>query len=226
MCGLGYPPVAYSQNGIECLNRYMKKNASGSDDVTKSLVRAVVNINAVVKRQFDEQFLAVLGKGTYRLAKGYEFLKVNEDSFYRMSPSQKEQLKRKFFTISVSEKRGCSKESESGGNASKLSVEADKSGIITVPFELLEKMFSKAEELVDKTWKIPGTEDSWMVPTSTNPKTPHTVTTASSGKVSCDSKCANYCAYSICAHTLAVAQEAATLENFLKWHKRQKGTSS
>jgi hypothetical protein len=36
----------------------------------------------------------------------------------------------------------------------------------------------------------------------------------------------NYCAYSICPHTVAVAEEAAALGNVLKWHKKQKVTSN
>ena len=75
MCGLGFPPTTYSQNASECLNRYVKENAKGSEDVTSPLVEVLKNISSVVKRQFDEQFLAVIGKGTYRPAKRFQFLR-------------------------------------------------------------------------------------------------------------------------------------------------------
>ena len=45
MCGLGFPPTTYSQNASECLNRYVKENAKGSEDVTSSLVEVVKNIS-------------------------------------------------------------------------------------------------------------------------------------------------------------------------------------
>ena len=47
MCGLGFPPTTYSQNAIECLNRYVKENAKSSEDVTSSLVEVVKNISDV-----------------------------------------------------------------------------------------------------------------------------------------------------------------------------------
>ena len=51
MCGLGFPPTTYSQNASECLNRYVKENAKGSEDVTSPLVEVLKNISSVVKRQ-------------------------------------------------------------------------------------------------------------------------------------------------------------------------------
>ena len=47
MCGLGFPPTTYSQNASECLNRYVKENAKGSEDVTSSLVEVVKNISDI-----------------------------------------------------------------------------------------------------------------------------------------------------------------------------------
>jgi hypothetical protein len=45
--------------------RYVKENSLGTHDVTRNLIKAVEIINLVVKHQFDEQFLAVLGKRIY-----------------------------------------------------------------------------------------------------------------------------------------------------------------
>ena len=103
MCGLGFPPATYSQNASECLNRYIKENAKGSEDVTGSLVEFVENISSVVKRQLEEQFLAVIGKGTYRLTKQFHFLRENENAYYRMSQAQKDRVRNRFFTTSVSD---------------------------------------------------------------------------------------------------------------------------
>ena len=78
---------------IHCLmftNRYVKENAEDSTNVGRSLVEAVSNIQSVVNRQFDEQFLAVIGKGCYQLAEGFKHLGVEENHFYQMSENQKQ----------------------------------------------------------------------------------------------------------------------------------------
>ena len=103
MCGLGFPPTTYTQNDSECLNRYVKENAKGPRDVTRSLVDAVKNIESVVKRQFDKQFLAVIGKGTYRLAEEFEHMKIEENQYYQMSSTQKKKLRKRFFECTMSE---------------------------------------------------------------------------------------------------------------------------
>ena len=97
MCGLGFPPVTYMQNVSEYLNRYVKENAKGLNGVTGSLVNAVKNIESVVKCQFDEQFLAVIGKGAYKLTEEFEYMKVEESEYYQMSSSQKKKLKKTIF---------------------------------------------------------------------------------------------------------------------------------
>ena len=72
-------------------------------------------------------------------------------------------------------------------------------------------------------WKLHGVDDTWMTPSSSNPRSPHTVKLSSSGRVSCDKDCPGYNAYFICAHTVAVADKAGTLTDFVKWHQKEKG---
>lgn len=134
MCGLGFPPVTYSQNASECLNRYIKENARGSEDVTRSLVDAVNNISSVVKRKFDEQFLAVIGKGMYRLTKRFQHLQVNESAYYRMSPHQKENMKKRVFSTSMSDGR---QDRESREKSVSLSIEAEQTGLLLLVYYLI-----------------------------------------------------------------------------------------
>ena len=70
-------------------NRYVKENAEDSTNVVRSLVEAVSNIQSVVKQQFNEQFLAITGKGCYQLAEGFKHLGIEENHFYQMSENQK-----------------------------------------------------------------------------------------------------------------------------------------
>ena len=130
MCGLGFPPMTYSQNASECLNRYVKENARGSEDVSSSLVEVVKNISSVVKRQFDEQFLAVIGKGTYKQTERFQYLRENENAYYRMSQAQKDRVRKRFFIASVSDAH--KPRTETTTNASRnssFSIEASETGI-------------------------------------------------------------------------------------------------
>ena len=75
-------------------------------------------------------------------------------------------------------------------------------------------------------WKLHGVDDTCMTHSSSNPRSPHTVKLSSSGRVSCDKDCPGYNAYFICAHTVAVADNAGTLTDFIKWHRKEEGSTN
>lgn len=90
MCGLGFPPKVFTQNASECMNRLVKaeedsKFAKKADE----LLPAIERIRTEVKRQNEEQFLAVIGRGEYNLTDDFLFLVVEEKNFYRMTEQQK-----------------------------------------------------------------------------------------------------------------------------------------
>ena len=62
-----------------------------------------------------------------------------------------------------------------------------------------------------------------QTPSSSNPRSHHTVKLSSSGCVSCDKDCPGYNAYFICTHTVTVADKAGILTDFIKWHPKEKG---
>jgi hypothetical protein len=160
MCGLGYPPTLYTQNANECMNRIIKADQDPKSSKHQSaLLPYIERIRAEVARQHDEQFLAVLALGQYRISDKFSFLRVEEKNFFRMNDSQKKALKKKFFTAPVSEPRQRQEQALNG----ELSVLAERSGIISIPFPVLDAMFKKAETYVrdgDKTWKVPADEDN------------------------------------------------------------------
>ena len=117
MCGLGYPPTVNTQNANECMkvntqnaNECMKVNTQNANECMNCVIKAnqdstfsnqqnallayIERIRNEVKRQHDEQFLAVLGIGQYRLVNEFSFLHVEETNFYRMNVSQKEAVKK------------------------------------------------------------------------------------------------------------------------------------
>ena len=100
MCGLGFPPEVYAQNASEAMNKLFKeedKDDGNSRQKRKTVCDVVERLRKLVRRQEQEQFLAVLGKGEYKLVDGYQHLAVGDD-YYGMTVCQKEALRKEFFT--------------------------------------------------------------------------------------------------------------------------------
>ena len=75
MCGLGFPPKVYTQNASECMNRLVKaEEDSKFAKKAGGLLSAIEQIRTEVKRQNEEQFLAVIGRGEYNLTNDFLFL--------------------------------------------------------------------------------------------------------------------------------------------------------
>ena len=227
MCGLGYPPTVYTQNANECMNRIIKADQDPkSSKQHTTLLPYIEKIRSEIKRQHEEQFLGVLGIGQYRLADAFSFLRVKEDNFYRMSDPQKRARKKEFLTVSVSEPR----RREDQALNTELSVTLKKSGIISVPFPVLEAMFNKAATYVQKgnmAWKVPNDENNPHISTfmvhSKSSSNPHKVIlTKKSIRVQCDKACVNCSIYNLCSHCLVVAEISGILKSFIQWFNSRK----
>ena len=98
MCGLGFPPKLYTQNASECMNRLVKaEEDSKFGKKAARLLAAIERIRTEIKRQNDEQFLAVINRGEYTLTDAYSHLGFEEKDFFRMSDLHKKALKRSSF---------------------------------------------------------------------------------------------------------------------------------
>ena len=235
ICGLGCPPRLYTQNANECMNRVIKQTKSsqyGRKSLT--LLEYVEKIKSEVNRQHEEQFLAVISRGEYRLKKEFQFLSVNETDFYRMTPKQKAELKTRFFkatTSGTSENVNTAVRNVDSHVDSNLSVTAAQSQIIDVPFPILQPMFQKASRTVENKnniWKVPPVKDgnpaivTFMVVSQSKTR-PHTVSVhTKASKVECDSSCINFTGYRICSHCIAAAEMAKCLQGYLSWFRKQR----
>ena len=231
MCGLGYPPTEYTQNANECMNRVIKADQGPTCSKQQTaLLPYIEKIRSEVKRQHDEQFLAVLGIGQYRLVEAFSFLQVQENNFYRMNDSQKRATKREFFSVSVSEPQ----RREDQTPKEELSVSSSKSGIISIPFPVLDAMFKKAAAYVQEgtmTWKVPNDEHNSYISTflvhSKSSSNPHKVIlTKKTNRVQCDKACINWSTYSLCSHCLTVAEISGVLKPFIQWFKNRKKSAN
>ena len=94
VCGLGYPPKAYTQNANECMNRLIKAQETSSFSKKEAaLLPYIERIRREIVRQQD-QFLSILGRGPYQLTNEFSFLEVEEQKFYSMTDAQKKSLKK------------------------------------------------------------------------------------------------------------------------------------
>ena len=178
MCGLGFPPNVYTQNASESMNRLVKAN----DSSVTGLSASIEHIRREVNRQYNEQFLAVINRGEYKLTDAFSHLGVEEKDFFRMSDQQKKALKKNIFSVSMSDARKDLKQQERSSNTkNSLSIAPEKAQIIAIPFLVLKGMFAKAATLVkdgSAVWKVPNTSGEatirFMVH-STSSRDPHQV---------------------------------------------------
>ena len=69
----------YIQNASEAMNKLVKEedNEDGSSwQKRKTVCDVVERLRKLIKRQEEEQFLVVLGKGEYKVVAGYRCLEV------------------------------------------------------------------------------------------------------------------------------------------------------
>ena len=193
MCGLGFPPSVYTQNANESMNRLIKNvKTSKYGNQSTSLLNYIDVIEKEVVRQHNEQFLAMLGRGEYRLIDEFKFLEVKENDFYRMTKCQKDELRKKFFECTMS------KQSQKVDKNFYLSVPVEESQLINIPFTILKGMFQKASDTVKEKkgiWKVPeqsSSEINYFVKSKSTPAAPHKIRFRNARSIRCDGSCISF----------------------------------
>ncbi|KAL9965008.1 hypothetical protein ACROYT_G028732 [Oculina patagonica] len=138
----------------------------------------------LVERQVQDQFLAVLGKGEYQLIDKYWHLEVG-DNYYRMTTSQKEALRKAFFTCRRVEsnilQEAVDRENTELASPPALSVQPENSMILTVPYSVLTELFADAGHILDfqrslvqapKLTQESGKEELFFVASKEDPSKP------------------------------------------------------
>lgn len=228
MCGLGFPPEVYTQNASEAMNKLVKvedKDDGSSRRKRKTVCDVVERLRKLVERQEQEQFLAVLGKGEYKVVDGYRHLEVGDD-YCRMTARQKETLRKDFFTC-----KQIARETETVDHIEitdftsppALSVQPENTQIITVPYSVLEEMFAEAGHILgcpnslvqSPTFTMEARkEDLWFVASKEDANKPHSVKVSDTGRVTCDESCVRWARHNICSHTVAVAEKVEMLSKY------------
>lgn len=240
MCGLGFPPDVYTQNTSESINKVVKeedKDDSSLRRKKKSISDIVEWLRKLVQRQ-EEQFLAVLGEGEYKIVHDFQHLEVG-DNYYRMTAKQKTVLRKKFFACSRNKATPIHLVTESENleveNQVELSVAHENSQILSLPFTILKELFSGASHLLkcqnglakslSTTLEASGPNkvDLWFVASEDSSK-PHSVQVVDSGRITCDEQCIRWARHNICSHSIAVAEKNGMLLKYPQWFRNRRKT--
>lgn len=107
--------------------------------------------------------------------------------------------------------------------ASGLSIRPEKSGITTIPAEVLNCMWKKAEQLLStqSICDAPGMVNAKCVARDAGEK-PHIVSQNKRQEMVCDDMCVGWKSRKICSHVLAVAELMGCLKEFLRHYRGRK----
>ena len=92
IAGLGFPPIPYLQNANECINSVIKRQTKKHTTIA-AVVREIENH---VKNQEKQIELSLLGQREWEIAPEYQEFTIQEDSFYQITPKQRQNLLKKF----------------------------------------------------------------------------------------------------------------------------------
>ena len=224
--GLGYPPTIFTTNPSESINAVLKKKV---DFKQHEWPKFNEHLKQLIEGQREEVIRSLSGRGQYRLCAQYVYLSTSILEWSKMKPDQRKKIIADFDSSPLRpdskgevEARAVSQSSEkSGTSPACLSVNAEDSGIETLPLVTLQGMWEKASKLLTMENGItaaPSDDRRARMASSFSGKTPHFVSSRSNGHYMCDSTCTQWNSAKICSHTLAVAETNAELQQFLQWY--------
>ena len=231
--GLGCPPSTFTTNSSESLNASIKQRMDYKQHEWPQFNRL---IREFVMAQRDEVIRSLSGRGQYRLVLEFSHLSTSLNNWSKMTPAQRKKIVSDFDSAVISKSGTTSlaltavttslapttvSSAASSSSSKSLSVSAEDSGILTIPFITLQGMWEKAERLLSTKTEItpaPGSDPKARMVLSLTSDTPHFVRCKASGQYICDSACIRWTSANICSHTLAVAETNGELLKFLQWY--------
>ena len=220
--GLGSLPTIFTTNPSESLNAILKKKV---DYKQHEWPKFNEHLKQLVEGQRDEVIQSLSGRGQYWLCAQYGYLSTSILEWSKMRPEQRKKIITDFdFSLlrSVDKVKASTVSPQSSKpTPSCLSIDAEDSGIETLPLVTLHGMWEKASKLLTMGNGItaaPSDDKKARMASSFSGKTPHFVSSRSGGQYVCDSACIQWNSAKICSHTLAVAEANGELKQFLQWY--------
>ena len=182
-------------------------------------------IQVFVIAQRHEVICLLSGRGQYRLALEFSHLATSLTNWSRMTPAQRKKAASDFDSAVISESgttfltltTSLAPTTASSVASKSLSISAEDSGILTIPFITLQGMWEKAEQLLFSKTKItpaPGGYPKARMVLSLTSDTPHFVRCKANGQYIRDSACIRWTSANVCSHTLVVAETNGELLKF------------
>ena len=220
-CGLGYPPLPFTNNDVEGMNKHIKEQARHKQSGELTFIQ---NIRQMAKQQEAEFMRALVRESDlYEVRPQFEHMVIEPDEWYGMTESQRRKQSEKIMKMTMEQ----------------LYSSSSQSGIFSVhqpsvndAFEVSPCEFGMAKEHGEATWKKAedliktkmvmeaqitnsSVSNAFCVKSESGP--PHYVTIYAQGKVVCP--CRQYRAENLCSHAVAAAQESNKLHIYLQWYK-------
>ena len=243
--GLGSPPTPFFTNASESVNAVLKETVS-----YKKQQWPIFNnkVKKAVESQQGEMEKTIISSGQYRICQMYKFLVCSEDTWFRMTSSQRLVLIKKFNTCSVRVKNRAVSSTEQASSSSNTEEVAqgcvtvgnfstcDDDNIISlshkaiadtrVPQPVAEGIWKKAEMLVTEENAVvvaPGCGVKDKMVKSKSGSAPHLVKTTGNCDYKCDGSCMQFKSLNICSHVLAAAHVNGDTDGFIQWYRKNFG---
>ena len=182
--------MPYTTNRNESMNKVVKSYA---DHQKVNWVQLTDNMFDLINVQLKEVEKAIIGMGEYRFKPAYKCLEVASKKWFSMSSHQREKHLKKVFdkpctpieeslSLSTDAALGCSEMAPTR----QLSISPERSGIGNISAEQLERLWKKAERLLNSPGSIckaPGMCDAMCVASETGSR-PHIVSKTKKGGIS------------------------------------------
>lgn len=171
---------------------------------------------------------AIYGMGEYKFKTNYRHLEVESSQWFRMTSDQRKKAANKVFRESSISYESPIEQACSSGSLQpasfRLSVQSDKSGITSLPADMILLLWKKAERLLtmpNGVCNAPGMSNAKCVASESGEK-PHIIVQSKhkEGVISCDDACLGWKAQRICAHVVAAAESMGCLDTFLKTYNK------
>ena len=223
--GLGCPPVQYMTNRNECMNKVAQEYANYS---RSTWVQLSNNMYELIMNQQKEVEKAIYGMGEYKFRPSYRHLEIENSRWFRMTPDQRKKAAAKVFRENSIIYESPIEQPCSSGRLQPtnfhLSVQPDESGITSLPADMIQLLWKKAERLLtipNGVCNAPGMNNAKCVASESGEK-PHIVVQSrhKEGVINCDDACLGWKAQRICAHVLAAAESMGCLNTFLKGYNK------
>ena len=222
LCGLGNPPDPFYTNDVESMNSVIKHQTQYKAQELPDFVKTIEHMIDNQKKEIEK---AVVGIGEYQIDSDYKHLLVPARKFYQMTGKQKERRINAFFTNPlVKETRKDDAQTCSNDLSSQPPL------LDHLPSYVAEKIQAESEKLTANKSCIvasPGCASGmeWVVQSFDDKhRQPYFVECRATGQILCEKSCTLYSSCKVCAHTVAVARRTCSLEKYMVWFQKQRGS--